>query len=80
MYISVYMDRIKLKSDADMAETKLPVRTTIKFSRLLRTQSNLIYPDKNDPRESASRMLIQAAIDKLVEKGKFTRSFLNSIC
>lgn len=66
-------------SDSDMSETKLPVRMSIKFSRLLRTQSNLIYPDPKDKRESASRMLIMAAIEKISSKTHVSKEWLKSI-
>ena len=88
------MDRIKLRSDAWMAKTKHDVETTLKFIELCKTQSEfntvLKYPGKG-PKLSASRFLLEAAIEKLekieivdknnkkTKKYKFDRSWLLSI-
>lgn len=78
------MDRISLKSKSDKSETILPVRCTLKFSRVCRAQSNVVYPDPNDARESAARFIRNATMEKLASlkidgKYKFDRSFLKSL-
>ena len=78
------MDRIKLRSDGWMAKTKHDVETTLKFIELCKTQSEfntvLKYPGKG-PKLSASRFLLEAAIEKLEKnkKHRFDRKWLLSI-
>jgi len=79
------MNRINLKSKSDDADTVLPIRVKLCFSRVCRAQSNVAYPDKNDARESASRFFKQAAIEKLqlMRKNKqvsFSDDFIKSLC
>lgn len=67
-----------------MSETKLSIRMSLKFSRVCRTQSNLVYPDFNDPRESAARFFKEAAKEKLASltingKRKFSDEYIKSL-
>jgi hypothetical protein len=67
----------KTISISEKSKTLLPVRMTLAFSRLCRTQSK-IYLTKNDPRLSSSKFLKQAAIEKLLKLG-FKKDYLESI-
>jgi hypothetical protein len=84
IYLNIIMNKIALRSDGWMAKTKHDVETTLRFIELCKTQSEhntiLKYPGKG-PKRSASRFLLEAAIEKLErnKKNKFTRTWLLSI-
>lgn len=70
-----------MKSEADLAETKLPIRCTMEFVKVCRFQSAKCYPKKkSEPgaKESAARFIKMAAIEKLQSLG-LNKDYLKSI-
>jgi hypothetical protein len=68
-----------MKSKILNSETILPVRTTLRFSDLCRTQSKVYpAPEHGGAKLSAARFLKEAAKEKLIRLG-IDKDFIKSI-